>query len=194
MLNLSKWMVREHVGMLKLTDTYDILDPETQQQVGIAKERPGFVTHLLRLLVKKRLLPTTVYVYEGTAPEGKEAFSIQRGMNFLVPKVHVRSGDGELLGTLRPKMWSLKCRLRLLDEQGTDVGLLEGDWKGWNFRFLTSSGEEMGVVTKKWAGLAKELFTSADNYMIALSGEADPGKAALLLAAGLAVDILLKER
>jgi hypothetical protein len=45
--------------------------------------------------------------------------------------------------------------------------------------------------TKKWAGLGKELFTSADNYIISLSDitNAGPNASALLLAAGIAIDV-----
>ena len=68
---------------------------------------------------------------------------------------------------------------------------MKGDWKGWNFKFLDSAGQEMGVVTKKWAGLGKELFTSADNYIIEIKeGTANN---ALLLAAAIAIDTVFKE-
>ena len=54
---------------------------------------------------------------------------------------------------------------------------------------------EIGSVTKKWAGLGKELFTSADNYVISLSdlSGVNPEASALLLAAGLSIDIVFKE-
>ena len=76
------------------------------------------------------------------------------------------------------------------------VAEIKGDWKGWNFRFLTPEGNEIGKVTKKWAGLGKELFTSADNYIIALNETAAirPDAAPLLLAAGLAIDTVFKEK
>ena len=51
MLNRKTYFIREHVGFMKLSDTYDILDPDTQEQIGIAKEkpgapiRPGFIGH-----------------------------------------------------------------------------------------------------------------------------------------------------
>jgi hypothetical protein len=50
-------------------------------------------------------------------------------------------------------------------------------------------------VTKQWAGLGKELFTSADNYVIALDERLPvaPEAAALLLAAGLAIDTVYNE-
>ena len=70
---------------------------------------------------------------------------------------------------------------------------MKGDWKGWNFRFLVASEREIGTITKKWAGIGKELFTSADNYIVSFTEAPDPGKAVLLLAAGLAVDTVYKE-
>jgi hypothetical protein len=44
--------------------------------------------------------------------------------------------------------------------------------------------------------MGKELFTTADNYMISLASDAagPPETAALLLAAGLAIDIVFKEK
>lgn len=73
---------------------------------------------------------------------------------------------------------------------------MKGNWKGWDFKFLSKGGREIGTVTKKWAGLGKELFTSADNYIISLSdlGGASPAASALLLAAGLAIDVVFKEK
>jgi uncharacterized protein YxjI len=76
------------------------------------------------------------------------------------------------------------------------VAEIKGDWKGWNFRFLTPDGVEIGTVTKKWAGIGKEFFTSADNYMISLNEGRTlrPESAPLLLAAGLAIDTVYKEK
>ena len=70
---------------------------------------------------------------------------------------------------------------------------MKGDWKGWNFSFLDTSENEIGTITKKWSGVGKELFTSADNYFVALNDKPDPAIATLLLGAGLAVDTLYSE-
>jgi hypothetical protein len=64
MLDRKTYVVKERVAMLKLTDTYDILDPDSGAQIGVAKEEPGNLVKYLRLLVKKQLMPTTVNVYE----------------------------------------------------------------------------------------------------------------------------------
>ena len=59
---------------------------------------------------------------------------------------------------------------------------------------LSVDGRELGKVTKQWAGIGKELFTSADVYMISIAerGEGRATAAMLLLAAGLAIDIVYK--
>jgi hypothetical protein len=42
--------------------------------------------------------------------------------------------------------------------------------------------------------LGKELFTSADNYVISINGAPSREMSILLLASGLAVDTVLKEK
>jgi uncharacterized protein YxjI len=194
MLNRQHFFIREHTGLLKLTDFYDILDPATRTKLGDAREEiPGWVK-VLRLLVGKQLLPTRVAVYEGSGEQAaKLVFSIRRGVALLRPKVHVVDAAGVPVGYLRSKTFSLGGAFRVFTPDGTEIAQVKGDWKGWNFRFL--AGEtELGVVTKQWAGLGKELFTTADNYMISLRGAPDPSLNILLLAAGLAIDTVLKEQ
>jgi uncharacterized protein YxjI len=192
MLDINTYLVKEHVGMLKLTDTYDIFDAETGDQVGVAKEEvPGYV-HVLRFLLNKQMLPTTVVVRD---MDGERLFSIHRSFTFLRSKIIIRDGSNEEVGFFKSKLFSLGGGFYVFDHNGEQVAEVKGDWKGWNFRFLTVDGEKIGTVSKKWAGLAKELFTSADNYVIALEesvGETEDGNM-LLLAAGLAIDIIYKE-
>ncbi len=196
MLNRKSFFIREHVGLMKLSDTYDILDPETTEQLGIAKEKPGAFFLVLRLLVNKRLLPTKVFIYEGSDPEDESQliFSIQRGFTLFRSKVDICGASGNVVGWLKSKALSLGGAFRVFDASGNEVASVKGDWKGWNFRFLDKNENEIGTITKKWAGLGKELFTSADNYIISLSEEPSPEKAVLLLAAGLAVDTVYKEK
>ena len=50
-------------------------------------------------------------------------------------------------------------------------------------------------MTKKWAGMGKELFTSADNYVLQISDNvpADNPVRQLILAAVMCIDMVLKE-
>lgn len=194
LLEHSSFFVREHVAYVKLTDTYDILDPSTQAQIGIAREEPPGWAKWLRLLIDKKLMPTRVNVYE--ADQTTPVFSILRGWVFLRAKLPVMDANGTLIGWFKSKFFSLGGGFYVFDAAGRQIAEVKGDWKGWNFRLVAANDRELGTVTKKWAGLGKELFTSADNYMIALSPEAEgnPAGTTLLLAAGLAIDTVLKEK
>ncbi|MGI9455891.1 MAG: phospholipid scramblase-related protein, partial [Aeoliella sp.] len=65
---------------------------------------------------------------------------------------------------------------------------------GWEFRFMAGS-TELALVTKKWSGMGKELFTSADNYVLKISDSipADHPTRLLILAAVMCIDMVLKE-
>jgi len=194
LLERTTFFVKERVAVLKLTDTYDILDPATGQQIGIAKEEPPTWAKWLRLAVNKSSLPTAMKIYEN---EGQPPLvTVRRSFTFLRSKLHVTSADGRKMGYFRSKLLSLGGGFIVFDSQEQQVAEVKGDWKGWNFRFLNKSGRELGTITKKWAGLGRELFTSADNYIISITDQTgvNVDTVALLLAAGLCIDIVFKEK
>jgi len=193
-LDRKTFLVKERVAFLKLVDTFDIYDPATGAQIGIAHERVSPWFKVLRLVINKRLLPTLVEVRE--RDDGPVILSLRRGAGLLHAHVTVRDRVGKELGRFKSKLFSLGGGFHVLDSLENPVAEVKGDWKGWNFRFIAADGRELGRVTKKWAGIGKELFTSADNYVIALdqSHPLVPDVTSLLLAAGLAIDIVFKER
>ena len=187
------YVVKERVGLMKLVSTYDLLDPHSGASIGVAvEEPPGFIKYI-RLFMNNHWLPTEVKVYEreGFPP----VLTIHRGVALFRPKVDVRTG-GRSIGYFKAKLLSIGPSFRIFDANDSEIGLVKGDWKGWNFQLLSPDGQVLGRVTKKWAGLAKELFTTADTYVIDISDSAAGRKdiAQLLLAAGLAIDTVYKEK
>lgn len=191
MFDKSTYVVKERVGFLKLGDVYDIYEGESGQQVAIAMEKPGALLHVLRMLVKKSLLPTTVKV--ATDPNSPPFLMLRRGGHFFGCTVRILDGAGALLGTLKSKAFAWRTGFRVFDAAGRQVAQVKGDWKGWNFKLLDAGGNELGAIAKKWAGLAKELFTSADTYAIHINEGQPESTVLLLIAAGLAVDTVYKE-
>jgi uncharacterized protein YxjI len=192
LLERTTFFIKERVAVLKLTDTYDILDPANGATIGIAKEEPPTWAKFLRLVVSKHKLPTAINIYE--TENAPPTVSVRRGFTFFRSKLQVVAG-GKNLGYFKSKLISIGGGFLVFDAQDQQVAEVKGDWKGWNFRFLNKGGREIGTVTKKWAGLGKELFTSADNYIISINdpGASSPDTTALLLAAGLSIDVVYKE-
>lgn len=176
--------------MLKLTDTYDLLDPDTKEVIGQVRENVSGLIKVLRLLISKSLMPTRIEVKEGadTAP----VLVIKRGVTLLRARVEVLDAQGRNLGYMKSKILSLGGGFHVFSPDDRRVAEVRGDWKGWNFKIVDTGGVEIGVVTKKWGGLGRELFTSADNYIIEVRDGAATN--ALVLAAALAIDLVFKEK
>lgn len=109
-------------------------------------------------------------------------------------KVKVLDEQGQAIGGFKQKFFSIGGSFNVLDANDKPICLLKGKWTGWDFKFM--DGEtELAHVTKKWAGLGKELFTSADNYVLEISESvpADNVVRQLILAAVMCIDMVLKE-
>ena len=190
----TRIFVKERVGFLKLTDVYDLLDPESQAPLGEVRDEPSPVAKWARLLVKKGMLPTTVNVYlQGSS---SPALIIRKRPTFFRGHLEIMNGGGQPIAFMTSKFFSLGGAFTLTDAQGGPLADLKGDWKGWNFTATYPDGSPMGLITKKWAGLAKEMFTSADQYLVALEPQGKHrGEAfSILLGAALAIDLTYKEQ
>ena len=69
---LASYVIKEHVGVFKMTGTYDIFNPETNEQIAVAQEKKGFLNILCGFFMNKRMLPTRIDVHEG-ADHGQAA-------------------------------------------------------------------------------------------------------------------------
>jgi uncharacterized protein YxjI len=191
-LALNTLLVKEHVGMFKAANNFDIFDPQTGRiAMTCREEKLGFFTKLFRFTEYKRYTPFEIEV---KTDAGETILRASRGATIWRSTVKVEDGRGQLLGTFRQKMLSIGGAFDILDPSDRVVCTLRGKWTGWNFKF-ESAGAELAHVTKKWAGIGKELFTSADNYVLSISPTVPVGGPArpLILAAVLCIDMVLKE-
>lgn len=193
LLSLREFFIKERIGLLKLTDVYDIFDPSENKRIGVMKDEPSAIFKYLRLIMAKPSLPTTINIYEDETQA--PIFSIQKSFTFIRTKISIVDGKGAAIGYFMSKIFTIGGGFTVYDNAGNQIADVSGDWISWNFTIKSMSGEELGVVTKKWAGIGKELFTTADNYMVSLNQECDnqPALKILLLAAALAIDTVYKE-
>jgi len=60
-------------------------------------------------------------------------------------------------------------------------------------RSTTPNGTEIARVTKKWAGFLREGFTTADHYVLEITGPTSADLRFLLVASAAALDTALKQ-
>ena len=109
-------------------------------------------------------------------------------------RVEVRDETGTVVGYFKQKLFSIGGKFDVLDAQENLVCTLRGKWTSWDFRFMQGE-QELASVSKKWAGVGRELFTSADNYMLTIQDTVprDSAVRVLILAAVMCIDMVLKE-
>ena len=191
-LNKNTYLVKEHVGMFKAANNYDIYDPETGAIIMECREENlGILTKLLRFTKYKRMTPFDIQI---RTADGQSVVRITRGISLFLSKVTVLDENDNMIGTFKQKLFSIGGAFSVLDASEKPICKLKGKWTGWDFRFLAEE-TELAHVTKKWAGLGKELFTSADNYVLQVSDSvpADNVARQLILAAVMCIDMVLSE-
>jgi uncharacterized protein YxjI len=192
-LNKNLFLVKEHVGIFKAASNFDIYDPESKQIIMECREENlGFFTKLFRFTDYKRMTPFEIDI---RATTGEKIITVRRGISWILSTVEVLDEKGTLIGKFKQKFFSIGGKFEVLDASERPLCMLKGKWTSWDFRFVAPDGKEFAHVSKKWAGLGKELFTSADNYILQISPEVPQNHPLrqLILAAVMCIDFVLKE-
>jgi len=191
-LNRNLYFIKEHVGLFKAANNFDILDPESGETILHCREdNLGTLTKMLRFTDYKRMTPFGVEI---RIPNGEPLITVERGISFFLSKVDVIDNRGERIGGFKQKFFSIGGAFSVLGDNDEPLCDLKGKWTGWNFKFLAGN-DELASVSKKWSGMGKELFTSADNYILQISDQIPPDEPVrqLILAAVMCIDLVLKE-
>lgn len=192
-LNKNLFFVKEHVKIFKAANSFDIFDPETKEQIlQCQEENLGFFTKMFRFTDYKRMTPFNMHVKD---MNGNTLFTVKRGVSVFLSTVQVLDANGMLIGKFKQKFFSIGGKFEVLDASERSLCMLRGKWTSWEFKFVSNDGKDFAVVTKKWSGLGKELFTSADNYVLEINSQIpnDHPLRILILAAVMCIDLVLKE-
>lgn len=191
-LQRNGFFVKERVGAFKAVNEYDLFDPESRQQIASTTEHIGWFAKLMRFSDYKRNTPFNIVIRD---MDGHQIVRVQRGVSFFRSRVTVFDEQDRPVGQFLQKLLSIGGAFRLLNMDGQELGLLQGKWTSWEFKFLGPDGDELADVTKKFAGMLKEMFSSADNYLLTINPElnSDNPVRMLILAAVVCIDMVLKE-
>jgi uncharacterized protein YxjI len=192
-LTKNIFFVKEHVKIFKAANSFDIFDPDTKEIVlQCREENLGFFTKIFRFTDYKRMTPFNMEI---KTPSGQKIITVRRGVSFFLSDVEVLDENDALIGKFKQKFLSIGGKFEVLDAGGRPLCMLKGKWTSWDFKFISNDGREFATVTKKWSGLGKELFTSADNYILQISSDVPPENPLrkLIMAAVMCIDLVLKE-
>lgn len=184
------YFIDEKVQFFKFHNHYRVYDKDGLQ-IGAVIQRVSGWHKFLRLFLKKAMFPFLLEIIDN---DEKVVASIHRGWTFWMSKITIKNPEGEITGSIKQKFRFFKPTFRIFDGLNNEIGLITGDWKAWNFSIKDNQGNEIGAINKKWAGIAKEVFTTADKYLVTInpSYAEDINKINIVVTA-ITIDMVLKE-
>ncbi|MGZ4669891.1 MAG: phospholipid scramblase-related protein [Blastococcus sp.] len=183
-------VVSQKTKLIELTNEYAVYDGGGQQIGAVAeigqsslKKAVRFVSNLDQFLTHR------LEVRDARGP----VLVLTRPAKVMKSRVVVTRPDGSPVGEIMQANVFGKIRFDLV-AGGQVVGAIQAEnWRAWNFAITDGAGTEVARITKTWEGLAKTLFTTADNYVVHVHVRLADPLAALAVAAALTVDTALKQ-
>lgn len=177
-LNRNLFFVKEHIRMFKAANNYDIYEPDSQELIMTCREENlGFFTKIFRFTGYKRMTPFNVEIKTNS---GEKVLTVKRGISIFLSTVLVFDENENLIGKFKQKFFSIGGKFDVLNYNENILCTLKGKWTSWDFKFIKDD-IEFAHVSKKWAGIGKELFTTADNYMLTIDEKVLPDNPIRLL-------------
>ncbi|MDT4905733.1 MAG: hypothetical protein QOH52_3749 [Pseudonocardiales bacterium] len=184
-------VVNQKAKLLELNNEYAIYD-QNSRQVGAVREvgqsglkkAARFLTSLDQYMTHKLQIVDM---------QGTPLLALTRPAKFVKSRIIVEDPAGREIGQIVQQNAFGKIRFGL-ESGGQPLGLIQGEnWRAWNFSIKDHTDTEVARITKTWEGLAKTMFTTADNYVVQIHRPLDEPMRSLVIAAAVSVDTALKQ-
>ena len=185
-------VVNQKVKIIELHNEYAVRDADGNQVGAVRQVGQSTLKKIARFL--GGLDQFFTHTLEVVDAAGTTRLKIVRPRKFMKSKVEVSDGAGQPVGRIVQQNVFGKINFALEDAAGDRIGSLNGqNWRAWNFTITDGAGSEIATITKTWEGLAKTLFTTADNYRVERAMIPAEPLNSLVVASALAVDTALKQ-
>jgi uncharacterized protein YxjI len=125
--------------------------------------------------------------------QGTPLLTLTRPAKVMKSRIIVQDPAGTEIGQIVQQNMIGKIRFSL-EAGGYTLGSINAEnWRAWNFSIRDHTDTEIARITKTWEGLAKTMFTTADNYVVQIHRPIEGPLQALVVAASLSVDTALKQ-
>ena len=124
---------------------------------------------------------------------GTEVLQVTRPPKIFKSKVLVTRPDGSDVGQIIQENVFGKIRFAMVAGGEQIAALNAENWRAWDFHIVDASGTEVARVTKTWEGFAKNIFTTADNYVVSIPKPLEEPLRSLVVASALTIDTALKQ-
>jgi uncharacterized protein YxjI len=184
-------VVNQKAKLIELTNEYAVYSADGSQLGSVVEVGQGMARKALRLLTQVDQFLT--HRLEVRDAQGRVALALTRPGKVFKSRVVVSAPDGREIGQIRQENMIGKIRFAF-EVGGQRVGGVQAEnWRAWNFAITDAQGGEVARIKKTFEGLAKAMFTTADNYVVRIHRPLEEPLRSLVVAAAVSVDTALKQ-
>ena len=184
-------VVNQKAKLIEVNNEYAIFT-QTGQQIGAVRQVGQSVAKKV-LRVVSSLDQFMTHSLQIVDANGVVQLTIKRPAKMFKSKFEVTNGSGQVIGAIEQENMVGKIHFGLF-VAGQRLGSINAEnWRAWNFNIQDANGGEVARITKTWEGLAKTMFTTADNYVVQISPTLQDPLRSLVVASALSIDTALKQ-
>jgi uncharacterized protein YxjI len=184
-------VVNQKAKLIEVTNEYKVMDQNGNPLGSVVQVGQGVWKKILRFV--SSLDQFLTHKLEIRDHHGQPVLLLTRPAKFLKSRVLVQRPDGQPVGEIVQQNVFGKINFAM-NVDGRQVGAIKAEnWRAWNFAIVDHTENEVARITKTWEGLAKTMFTTADNYVLQIHYQLPEPLLSLVVATALTVDTALKQ-
>lgn len=184
-------VVNQKAKLIEMNNEYAIYDQNGVQLGAVRQVGQNLAKKAIRLLTSYDQFMT--HKLQVVDIHGSVVLALTRPAKLVKSRVIIQDGHGNELGQIVQQNAIGKIRFSL-EAGGHTYGSINAEnWRAWNFNVRDQADEEVARITKTWEGLAKTVFTTADNFVVQIHRPLEEPLRSLVVASSLAVDTALKQ-
>jgi uncharacterized protein YxjI len=184
-------VVNQKAKLIEINNEYAIYDQHGRQLGAVREVGQSVAKKAVRALTRlDQFLTHNLQIVDMT---GTVQLTVTRPGKVFKSRFLVGDGAGNEIGQIVQKNVFGKIHFGF-EVGGQEVGSLNAEnWRAWDFNVQDASGTEVARIKKTWEGLAKTMFTTADNYVVRIHRPLEEPLRSLVVASALSVDTALKQ-
>jgi uncharacterized protein YxjI len=184
-------VVNQKAKIIEVNNEYAISDQHGNQIGAVRQVGQNAAKKVLRVLTSADQFMT--HKLQVVDMEGRIQLALTRPAKLMKSKIIVQDGQGTELGQVVQDNMFGKIHFSL-QAGGNTIGSINAEnWRAWNFRIDDHNGTEVARVTKTFEGIAKTMFTTADNYVVHFHQQLPQPLLSMVVASALSIDTALKQ-
>ncbi|MFD7708735.1 phospholipid scramblase-related protein [Streptomyces sp. NPDC059785] len=184
-------VVNQKAKLIEVTNEYKVMDQNGNQLGSVVQVGQNFFKKVLRFVSSLDQFMT--HKLEIRDAYGQPQLLLTRPAKIFKSRVVVERPDGQPVGEIVQQNMIGKINFAM-NVNGQQVGAIKAEnWRAWNFAIVDHADNEVARITKTWEGLAKTMFTTADNYVLQIHYQLPEPLLSLVVATALTVDTALKQ-